>query len=181
MNNITFGEYQAMALRTLAPGSARDHLLHGALGLSTELGELFEAGVNRIEECGDMLWYVAVIAHAACVPTDLIELEHKKTPTDISEYELIACVARINDLIKRHAFYGAELDDLAFGAALGRLVFAIKWFLGFGGGSLSDAYRANIDKLRVRYPDGFSEHDAIHRDLDAEVVAMTGGSVTRSD
>ena len=37
---------------------------------------------------------------------------------------------------------------------------------------LEQIARANVGKLMARYPAGFTEHDAIHRDVHAEVVAM---------
>lgn len=71
-------EYQQAALRTDAPvpsGVMNEkmwRLLHGAIGMATETGELqdqikknFFYGkpldtANVLEECGDVLWYIAV-------------------------------------------------------------------------------------------------------------------------
>lgn len=37
-----------------------------------------------------------------------------------------------------------------------------------GKANLRKIWATNIDKLAMRYPDKFSEHDALHRDEDAE-------------
>lgn len=76
-------DYQAQALRTLSTrfhmgdeGGVTPDLLHGAIGLATESGELLDAlkralyyggtldRTNLIEELGDLEWYMAVIRDA---------------------------------------------------------------------------------------------------------------------
>lgn len=94
-------------------------LIHGALGVSTEAGELLDAlkkhvyydkpldTVNVIEEAGDILWYLAIILAAA----------------------------------------GSNFDE---------------------------AMTRNIEKLRNRYPDGFTKQGALERNLEAERKALEG-------
>ncbi len=94
-----------------------EHIIHGILGVATEAGEMLELLKNTInntvdyhnlrEECGDNLWYLALLAH--------------------------------------------ELGE-----------------------TLSDIQRANIAKLRTRYPNKFNEFDANHRNLEAEEKALNG-------
>lgn len=47
-----------------------------------------------------------------------------------------------------------------------------QWYIAAGlramGRTFDDIHRQNIDKLRLRFPDKFTEHDANNRDLDAE-------------
>lgn len=86
---MTPDEYQQQALRTentpeiflpeiaLQPGVALGRLVHGMIGACTETGELQDMikkfliygkpfdRVNVLEECGDVLWYLA-IALSAC-------------------------------------------------------------------------------------------------------------------
>ncbi len=91
---MTPNEYQHLALKTertrtfINPEQYRDHidpemyahmqsrLLHGMLGVCTEAGELQDVIkkhliygkpidlTNVMEECGDVLWYLALILHA---------------------------------------------------------------------------------------------------------------------
>ncbi len=81
---MTPSEYQELAAKTEAPvdkaivmlsGKRQARLLHGALGCSTESGELLDAlkkhifyqkpldTGNLFEECGDIMWYVAIICN----------------------------------------------------------------------------------------------------------------------
>lgn len=95
------------------------NIIHGILGVATEAGEMLELlrdvingnkefdALNMREECGDNLWYLALLAR--------------------------------------------ELGE-----------------------TLSGIQRANIAKLRTRYPNKFNEFDANHRNLDEEKNALNG-------
>lgn len=67
------------------------------------------------------------------------------------------------DLLKKHIFHGHPLDEEKVGKELGD----IAWYwanmcteLGF---SASAVLEANIEKLKMRYPQGFSQEDSIAR------------------
>ena len=71
-------DYIEKAMRTCSPGFHKElvgtNALHGAIGVATEAGELLDAvkkalfygkpvdETNILEECGDILWYMAAIA-----------------------------------------------------------------------------------------------------------------------
>jgi NTP pyrophosphatase (non-canonical NTP hydrolase) len=78
------------------------------------------------------------------------------------------------DTLKKHRFYGKPIDVGNLIEECGDLL----WYCAAAarglGVSLDDIAQANIAKLRARFPDGFAAHDAMHRDLAAEAVAMTG-------
>lgn len=61
---MTFEEYTKGVLRTAAHGSVPDstQVCIRALGLVGEIGEFVES--EDAEEAGDVLWYVAALAHA---------------------------------------------------------------------------------------------------------------------
>ena len=73
---MKYKEYVSNVRRTEAGASRRDRLLHAALGLVTESGEIadtmkralfYESHIdetNLIEEAGDVLWYLAVLLDA---------------------------------------------------------------------------------------------------------------------
>jgi NTP pyrophosphatase (non-canonical NTP hydrolase) len=125
---MTPSEYQELAAKTEAPidkaivmlnGKRQARLLHGAIGCSTESGELLDAlkkhifyqkpldAGNLFEECGDIMWYVAIICNE------------------------------------------------------------MQW-------PLEEVMAANIRKLQSRYPNKFTQKDAVQRDLFAEQQAMGG-------
>lgn len=67
------------------------------------------------------------------------------------------------DLVKKHLFHGHALDKEKLSGELGD----IAWYLAETAYALDipleDILRANIDKLKNRYPQGFSSEDSIHR------------------
>lgn len=82
---MKFSEYQALAARTEKPLPTQiDRLVHGFMGLATEVGEMggpIKAGAiygkpldaeNLREELGDLLWYVALVANALEADLDLV-------------------------------------------------------------------------------------------------------------
>lgn len=68
------------------------------------------------------------------------------------------------DLVKKHLFQGHELDAEKLANELGD----VAWYLAVAsyaiGYSLEAVLQMNVDKLRKRYPDGFSEERSIHRE-----------------
>lgn len=72
------------------------------------------------------------------------------------------------DALKRHFFYGKDLDAVNLQEELGDIM----WYVALGcnalGVSLESVMERNIEKLRVRYPEKFEEDKALCRDLPAE-------------
>ena len=68
------------------------------------------------------------------------------------------------DLVKKHLFQGHELDAEKLAKELGD----VAWYLAVAsyaiGYSLETVLQMNVDKLRKRYPDGFSADRSIHRE-----------------
>lgn len=117
--NMKIEEYLGASERTLIDKGHDLNLLHAAMGISTEAGELMDAFKRKIfygkdldvvnvkEEIGDLMWYVAILLR--------------------------------------------ELD------------------LNF-----EDVLQVNIDKLKARFPDKFTEVDALNRDLEKERRILEG-------
>jgi len=72
------------------------------------------------------------------------------------------------DHLKKHIFYGAELDPVNMIEELGDN----QWYVGVGVDELeakfNEMLQKNIDKLRARYPEKFEPEQAINRDLKKE-------------
>jgi NTP pyrophosphatase (non-canonical NTP hydrolase) len=77
-------------------------------------------------------------------------------------------IGEFMDVLKRYIFYGKAIDHVNLVEELGDLVFYISVLANALGVSLEEIMQANIDKLRARYPNKFSEHDAVVRDLEVE-------------
>lgn len=72
------------------------------------------------------------------------------------------------DAVKKHVFYGKELDRTNLKEELGDIFWYAAILADELGLSFEDVQKTNIEKLRSRYKKGFSETDANNRDLDKE-------------
>lgn len=67
------------------------------------------------------------------------------------------------DILKKHLFQGHELDKEHIAKELGD----IAWYLALSaeaiGYDLETIMQMNVNKLRVRYPDGFDSEHSLHR------------------
>lgn len=128
--DMTSENYVAEAMRTdtpitpelLArlqdPGTVR--LLHGAMGLCTEAGELM-------------------------------------------------------DMLKKHVFYGLPLDLVNAGEEAGDNYWYLALIIDELRTSMRDVLTRNIEKLRLRYPEQFTEAAALNRDVTAERAVLERG------
>lgn len=69
----------------------------------------------------------------------------------------------VADIVKKATFQGHELDKEHIAKELGD----VAWYLAVGaqaiGYDLETVFQMNVDKLRARYPDGFSANKSLHR------------------
>ena len=163
--------------------------LHGAMGLATEVAELQESGdaTNLKEELGDLMWYSALICHEAPFDLENIELTarfvigkfspHHDVPRQLFlmfERDLVRSSGRLVDALKKSVFYGRHLDMVKMKEDLTIVICNIIKSCNAFGIDYEDMKAKNIDKLRARYPDKFTESDALERDLDNEKKALGG-------
>ena len=70
----------------------------------------------------------------------------------------------VADIVKKFRFQGHDLDFEHIAKELGD----IAWYLAVGayaiGYDLEKILQMNVDKLKARYPDGFSTDRSLHRD-----------------
>lgn len=172
MTETTFENYQERAARTIARlGSNAADGAHMALGITTETEELKDAlkvndFVNAREEHGDTNWYIANECNIYGLDFEHLMIDAKAGLLfdKIEPFEL----HNIVDLHKRELAYGKEMDVDALEA---QLVILIQYLilvaerLEF---SYEDSLKRNIDKLYKRYPDKFSQENALNRDLEEE-------------
>ena len=194
---MTPTEYQKLAERTSATatnqgcedvvnrmGDREVRLLHGAMGLCTEVGELFENLIaqvisggppdltNIVEELGDGYWYAAEIYNALDLemPTPVITPRGDITVFDnvYDLFRLATIAGSVQDALKRTLFYGAPLNvDLIENMTAEFILLSAKILLGEGI-SVESVMEKNIAKLQARFPDKFDSDKALNRDLAAE-------------
>lgn len=72
------------------------------------------------------------------------------------------------DALKKHIFYGKELDKVNLQEELGDLLWYVGLAMDILGISMDEVLTKNISKLRARYPEKFTEEHATNRNLDKE-------------
>lgn len=70
----------------------------------------------------------------------------------------------VADMIKKHLFQGHDLDKRHMANELGDIAWYIAVAAQVIGYDLDTIFQMNIDKLRIRYPDGFNPERSVHRD-----------------
>lgn len=72
------------------------------------------------------------------------------------------------DAMKKHIFYGKKLDMVNLQEELGDIFWYAAQLADAAGFTFEDTMEKNIAKLKARYPDRFTEKDAVIRNLDVE-------------
>jgi NTP pyrophosphatase (non-canonical NTP hydrolase) len=83
-------------------------------------------------------------------------------------------VGEFVDMMKKAIFYGKPLDKVNLREELGDIC----WYLGLAidclDTTLDEVMTINIDKLKARYPEKFTEYHAENRDLETERKILEG-------
>lgn len=69
----------------------------------------------------------------------------------------------VAEVIKKHLFHATPLDEVALAKELGDCLWYIGAFATVLGLSLNDIAEGNIEKLKKRYPEGFSAERSRNR------------------
>lgn len=77
--------------------------------------------------------------------------------------EASAEVGEVANLVYKHAFQGHPLDPRKLGEEIGDAVWGLALICETAGLSLSAVMQQNIDKLRARYPTGFTVEESLAR------------------
>ena len=184
MNDYTFLEYQVSAQRTMSADKPIDMLrLISVLELCSEAGELIDAmsdgDINPItDEIGDVLFCTTFVAHTNGINMEFVALGHDTLygfqqnhysvltkefgRQDLGE-TLTSRAAGIAGIIKKAIGHGHPLNVNEFGNRLEMILLALSRICDFYNLSLADVAHANIAKLLVRYPNGFSHEDSMAR------------------
>lgn len=83
-------------------------------------------------------------------------------------------VGEFMDELKAHIFYNKPLDETNLEEELGDLMWYVALACDAYGLSLSSIMAKNIAKLQARYPEKFTELQALNRDLDRERETLEG-------
>lgn len=86
---------------------------------------------------------------------------------------LVGEAGEVADIIKKHLGHGHALDDEALAHELGDVLWYIAVMAASLGYTMSDIARMNIDKLKLRYPQGFSTERSIYRGVEKITLEPT--------
>lgn len=200
-------EYATLARVTLKELPFASHLVHMALGVAGEVGEIIDAvkkvliygkapdTINFKEEVGDITWYIACLLKELAVDPLVMQrfldrgvvagktIQAKIAAEAPSSMELGRVVLHINKEVAELAFDLAQLSEegVATSVAIG-FIERLSNFTGVIAGlvdvDVSQAMERNIEKLKERYGDKFSAHAALNRDLGAERRVLEGGAAS---
>jgi NTP pyrophosphatase (non-canonical NTP hydrolase) len=114
------------------------------------------------------------LANNTCAPVDEAMQARISDPKIVNLlHAAIGCATEtgeIQDALKRHVFYGKELDEPNLVEELGDVLWYVALLCHTLNVDLEDAMKKNIEKLAERYPDKFTQTDAINRNTSAERV-----------
>lgn len=154
-------------------------ILHGVLGLASELPELRRASsaVNLVEEYGDCFWYLASIVRGLSL-TD-VWAEQVKVMEEASavgaEYHLYRNLEEntgvMLDQVKRHIFYSANNQEF-LGTLLALTTDSLIRLVKSAGLTIENVLATNKAKLEARYKDRHTKEEALNRDLTVEESVM---------
>ena len=108
--------------------------------------------------------YEAIIARMTANP-EMIDLIHAQMGKQTE-------AAEVTDSLKRHIFYGTELDTVNIKEEIGDILFYCHLAASALGFTVQDCEDAVQRKLAKRFPEGFSNDNAINRDLEVERVEL---------
>lgn len=162
-------------------------LFHGAIGLSGEISEIHEAflnagfvpekmdTVNLEEELGDICWYIANMSKALGYDANwaLPQQMNNLTDPDLDNFllksiKMSAISGNILDSFKRKIYYNIELDREKLVSSIDELIKLVYGMAANLKVEVSSIQQKNVDKLRVRFGEKFSEHAVANRNLEAE-------------
>lgn len=141
-----------------------ERLLHAALGIMTEV---IEVGASDCleevkEEIGDLCWYLAIACDELGITFDDLEAEEGDGLTEPFD-GLILKAGEFLDMQKKSIFYGRVYQKIVMVTTLSELFMFLMRELETWDWRLDEIQAENIDKLRKRYGEKFTEAAALNR------------------
>lgn len=136
--------------------------------------------VNLMEEIGDSLWYLSIAADSLNAVDEILEpLEFYGSlmEDDHDLYDATSSfVTRSSNntgllfdkAVKKSIFYGKPMDERAVILLLRSIFISASLLLNNAGYTVEQARERNIEKLKARYGDKFTEAAALDRNLELE-------------
>lgn len=172
-------DYQKLARRTCPSlGSDKLDLAHMCLGMCSELSELSDAfskndDINASEELADIMWYLGNYATTRGILLNLPEDTDKNAV--LYDEMLDWYIHELSDISKKYIAYNKNINSENELFLINGILYKISILFSdilLNAPSLLKALENNINKLKVRYPEKFTEEAALNRNLVAERIEL---------
>lgn len=180
---MTYTEYKEKASRTLSElGSKDKNVLHMIVGMSTEINEILDAWkkhfaygreldlVNIKEEIGDFLWYVANFCSITNFENVEFDVQEQWKSEEKPFFHIVEANKIISDILCNHYSYQEPTENY-YELLQREVYFAFEEIIIFSkvmGFDIEEIAQTNIKKLEVRYPEKFTQENALNRNLESE-------------
>lgn len=186
-------EYYKVSERTFKPLGQKLDFLHCTMGLVTEFGEFVDPlkrhifygkeldVVNLKEELGDMMWYLAIpIRYFGLEEREMIdqkiiirdyEYNHINNIINISDI-IFSLNNDINIVVDQLNCISPDANTIFYEISL--LISNIYSICNYFKIDFEDMLETNINKLKARFPEKFTEYHALNRDLVKERNILEG-------
>lgn len=178
---MKWNEYRALSEKTLSTefhcGSQVENLLHGVIGILTELEELLDWNdeVNKKEEVADVFWYLALLDRELSLNLDIIQNKNEmyqiRNETLILQTLKSSCLAL--DHLKKKLYYNRAIDLKNFADLINDIQLNMCTFCTLNEINVEEILNTNIEKLKARYGEKFSSEKAINRNLELERTILS--------
>jgi len=159
-------------MRTCPDLGEKLNLSHMTLGMFSEFYELnigFEElnYVNISEEIADMFWYLSNY----CNFRD-IQLTNDFKVVDFSDMALLTYLSTLQDYVKKYITYDKPINREKELMAINYIKNSLYTLALELGTDIPTALENNINKLLIRFPNGFNNNDAVNRNLEKEFETL---------
>lgn len=168
--------YQELSKRTCKNlESDKLNLSHMLLGILSEIPELLTAirkkdKTNLGEELGDICWYLSNYCTFRQLDFNKIKIKGKQNKPNLNF--MMKKVLNYTDVVKKYVAYNKEIDKKEEIEFLGFMKYFVINMCDFYELSYLEILDKNIKKLKVRYPDIYTDFNALNRDLVNEVNVL---------
>lgn len=166
---MTIQEYQELSNRPCANlGLEKLNLTHMALGWHSEYAEIKSAEknmdmINYGEELTDQIWYLSNYCTFRNLNMQDIILNRYESILSLEED-----LSNLSDIIKKYIAYNKEIDKQYELDLLKRIFYRLLDLYRCNDLDFHKCLENNINKLKVRFPEKFTEENALNRNLEQE-------------
>ena len=145
-------------------------MMHMAMGLSSELLELLtsESKENEKEEVGDMFWYLACLAEKLALNLEEPVIKTMEQSSFNEQYDnitvdLVKNCEKLISNIKKNTIYSKEVSIDLYQELIENIFQNLYDLCENIGYNVNHVMNENIEKLKKRYPEKYTDSAAIER------------------